>query len=137
MSQDILQDFAAGPSVTLMSADVTDGNSSALTSSVDFGATAPVEFGYELILTTQASATSFAFLEVAWSHDNTDFSDTDNLEVITAVKCTASTDKKKVGKYPVMARYAQFRIRNESGGTIDGTSSNTALVLTDIAIDQA
>ena len=137
MAQDIGYDFATGPTVTLLSSDLSTGNSSAFTSAVDFGNPGPLGFGFELILTTQASATGFCSLEIAWSHDNTDFSDEDNTELVTAVQCTASTDKKKVGAHTVKARYAKFRLVNESGGTIDGTASNTALVLTDIYGNQA
>lgn len=137
MAQDIMYDFSAGPSVTLLSSDLTDGSQSAFTTAVDFGNPAPLGFGFELILTTLTGATSYCHLEIAWSHDNTDFSDTDNLELVTSVLCTASADKKRVGSYPIKARYAKFRLNNQSGGTIDGTASNTALVLTDIAIDQA
>ena len=132
MAQDLGYDFAVGPTVTLLSADLATGSQSALTATVDFGNPGPLMFGWELILTTLASATGYCFLEVAWSHDNTDFSDTDNMETVTGVKCTASTDKKKIGSFPVRARYAKFRLNNQSGGSIDGTASNTALVLTDI-----
>lgn len=137
MAQDIMYDFSAGPSVTLLTSDLTDGSQSALTAAVDFGNPAPIGFGFKLILTTLTGTTSYCHLEIAWSNDNTDFSDTDNLELVTSVLCTASTDKKRVGSYPIKARYAKFRLNNQSGGTIDGTASNTALVLTDIAIDQA
>ncbi len=138
MAQDAGYDFATGPTVTLLTDDLTNGNPSTLTAAVDFGAApTPIMFGWELILTTLASCTNMVYLQIAWSHDNTDFSDTDNLELVTAVKCTASTDKKKVGAYPVLGRYAKFRLDNQSGGTIDGTSSNTALVLTDISVDFA
>ena len=138
MAQDIGYDFAAGPTVTLLASDLTDGNSSALTSAVDFGvAPTPLGFGFELILTTLTSSVGPCSLEIVWSHDNSDFSDTDNTEVVTVVTTTASTDKKKVGNYPIRARYAKFRLANESGGSIDGTSSNTAVILTDIALDVA
>ena len=120
---------------TLVTDEVADDED--LTSAVDFGSPGPIAFGFELILTTLTSATAYCHLEIAWSHDNTDFSDTDNLETVAAVLCTASTDKKRVGAYPVKARYAKFRLRNESGGSIDGTASNTALILTDIFGDVA
>lgn len=137
MAQDAMYDFSAGPTVTLLSADVSDGAASALTGAVDFGTPTPFGFGFELILTTGTGCTDTVSLEIAWSHDNSDFSDTDNLETVTVMKCTASTDKKKCGAYPVKARYAKFRIDNQSGGTIDGTASNSALILTDLAMDQA
>jgi len=136
MAQDLGQDFAAGPSVTLLSADVTTGNSSALTSAIDFGTPTPYGFGYELILTCGASATGTVSLEVVWSHDNSDFSDTDNTQLVDVIQCADSSDVKKVGASAIKARYAKFRITNDSGGTIDGTASNTALVLWDIFGDQ-
>ena len=136
MAQDQGYDFAAGPSVTLLSADVTTGNSSSLTSAVDFGTPTPVGFGYELIITAGAGAIGSVSLEVVWSHDNTDFSDTNNTQYIDSITCTASGDAKKVGATAIKARYAKFRITNNSGGTVDGTASNTALVLTDIFFDQ-
>ena len=136
MAQDINYDFATGPTVTLLSSDLTDGSQSAFTSTVDFGTPTPVGFGYELILTTLASSTGKCALQVAWSHDNSDFSDADNAQNVAFVQCTASTDKKKVGSSAIMARYAKFRLDNQSGGSIDGTASNTALILTDISIDQ-
>lgn len=132
MAQDSGQDFASGPAVTLLSADLTDGNQSAWTLAVDFGNPAPWGFGYELTLTCGTSASDKCGLQVAWSHDNVKFSDGDNAELVAAVDCAASSDVEKVGSYPVRARYAKFRLDNEAGGTIDGTSSNTALVLTDI-----
>ena len=140
MAQDITLDFAAGPSVTLLSADVSDGASSSLTSAVDFGSTAPAEFGYELILTLGAgTATGYVALNVYWSHDNADFTDSGGGELVAVnANLTASGDNKLVGSYPVRGRYAKFNIDNESGGAaVDGTASNTALVLTDIAVNQA
>lgn len=137
MAQDILYDFSAGPSVTLMSADVTTGNASALTAAVDFGNPSPIGFGFELILTCLTGTTGTATLQIAWSHDNTDFSGLINLDDVTVIQCAASSDVKRVGAMAIKARYAKFRVQNDSGGTIDGTASNTALTLTDIAIDQA
>lgn len=137
MAQDIGYDFATGPTVTLISSDVSDGAASALTSSVDFGSPTPIAFGFELILTTLTGATGICSLEIAWSQDDTDFSDTSNLELVVPVDCTASTDVKVCGSYPISARYAKFRLNNDSGGSIDGTASNTALVMWDIFVDQA
>ena len=140
MAQDITLDFAAGPSVTLLSADVSDGNASTLTSAVDFGNPGPVDFGFELILTLGAgTATGYVKLNVYWSHDNTDFTDSGGGETVAINgNLTASADNKLVGSYPVRARYAKFNLNNESGGAaVDGTASNTALVLTDIAVNQA
>jgi hypothetical protein len=134
MAQDIGYDFAAGPTVTLLSSNLTDASSSALTSAVDFGDPTPVAFGYELKLDGQASADGFAFLEAAWSHDNTDFSDTSNVEIVATVDCTASTVAVKVGASEIKGQYAKFRLRNESGGTIN--SASTALVLFDIFLNQ-
>lgn len=136
MAQDILLDFAAGPTAPdILSANLATSNASALTTSVDWGATAPAEFGFEIKLSTAASADAYCYLEVAWSHDDTDFSDTSNLDTVFAVKCTASSTVIAVGSYPVKARYCKFRLDNQSGGTVNDTG--TALVLTDIAINQA
>ena len=137
MAQDVGYDFATGPSVTLLSSDLADASQSAWTGSVDFGAPAPLGFGFEIILTTLTGATGPCALQVAWSHDDSDFSDDDNGEIVDIVQCTASTDKKKVGAHPIKAQYAKFRLDNQSGGSIDGTASNTALVLHDIFADQA
>jgi len=135
MAQDIGLDSAAGPSVTLLGSNVSTGGTSAATPAVDFGDPQPLEIGYEIKLDAQASATGFAFLKVAWSHDNTDFSDSDNLETVASVLCTASTVKVKCGAFALRSRYAKFYLSNESGGTIN--SASTALVLTDIFGNQA
>ncbi len=136
MAQDIGYDFAAGPAITLMSSDLTDTNASTLTAAVDLGSPTPVGVGYELIITGLTSADGFAFLELAWSHDNSDFSDLSNLERVATIDCVASADAKKVGAFEVKARYVKFRIQNETGGSIDGTSSNTAVILTDAFYNQ-
>ena len=137
MAQDVGYDFAAGPTVTLLSADLSDTVTSALTATVDFGDPTPLGFGYELIVTGQGSADEFAFLEVVWSHDNSDFSDENvNFETVTSINCAASADRKKIGSSEIKARYAKFQLNNQTGGTIDGTSSNTALVLFDIFLNQ-
>ncbi len=138
MVQDTGLDFAAGPTApTLLSSDLADGSKSAWTASVNFGAPTPLGFGWELVLTTLTGCVNFCGLEVAWSHDNSTFSDDDNPQQITSVKCTASTDKQKVSSSAVMAQYAKFRLNNNSGGSIDGTSSNTAFVFTDIFYNHA
>lgn len=136
MPQDTGYDFAAGPTVTLLSADLLDGNQSPWTAAVDFGAPTPLGFGYEIILAGLVSADGDCALEVAWSHDNSDFSDNDNGQIIDIVDCTASADAKKVGASVIKARYAKFRLDNQAGGSIDGTASNTALVLWDIFANQ-
>jgi len=136
MAQDVGLDFAAGPTVTLISADVTDTNVSALTSSVDFGSPGPVAFGFHVILTVGASGVDFCYVEVAWSQDDTTFADLENLEIIASVDCQASVDVEAVGVVPLKGRYAKFRLRNESGGTIDGTASNTELKLFDVFYNQ-
>jgi hypothetical protein len=132
MAQDSGLDFSAGPSVTLLSSDLTTGSSSAWTSAVDFGTPTPFGMGYLITLTTLTSATGKAVVEVAWSHDNTAFSDSDNSQIVDIIQCTASTDKTKAGTIALKARYAKFRIVNNSGGTIDGTASNTSLTLYDL-----
>jgi len=137
MAQDLGLDFAAGPTVTLLSSDLTDGSQSAFTATVDFGNPAPIAFGHELILTTLTGTTGPVTLQVAWSHDNSDFSDANNVQNVVTATMAASTDNEAVGSSAVMAQYAKFRLDNQSGGTVDGTSSNTALILTDIFGDQS
>lgn len=137
MAQDTGYDFATGPTVTLLAADLVNGAQSAWTTAVDFGSPAPLGFGFELIVTGLASCIDDAALEIAWSHDNSDFSDDDNGDVVTVINCLASADAKKVGAYAIKARYAKFRLDNQAGGSIDGTSSNTALILSDIFADHA
>lgn len=137
MAQDVGYDFDTGPTVTLISSDVTTGSASALTATVDFGTPTPVAFGYEWILTTLASADGPVSLEVAWSHDNSDFSDTNNVELVDVMTVAASTDNKKCNSAAIKARYGKFRIKNDSGGSVDGTASNSALVLFDVFYDYA
>ena len=137
MAQDIGYNFATGPTVTLLGSNLADGLSSALTSAVDFGAApTPVACGAEIKLDCQASGDDFADIEAFWSHDNTDFSDTSNPDVIYSTNCTASTVVIAVTTFAIKARYAKFRIKNNSGGTIN-TSANTTLFLTDTHYDQA
>ncbi len=134
--QDIGLDLATGgPAVTLLASNLSTGSVSALTSAVDFGTPTPLECGYEIKLDAQVSAGNYAYLQVAWSHDNTDFSDTSNLETVAVIDCTASTVGVKAGTFPVRARYAKFALSNQSGGTIN--SAGTALILTDVFGDQA
>lgn len=135
MAQDTGLDFAAAPAVTLLGSNVADGAASALTTSVDLGTPAPLEVGYEIKLDCQASADDYAFLQVAWSHDDTDFSDTSNVETVASIDCTASTVAVKCGSFATRGRYLKFRLLNESGGAIN--SASTALVLFDIFGDQA
>ena len=140
MAQDLGQDIAtSGPSVTMPSADVTDGNNTGLfpTSGVDFGTPTPLEVACEWIQTTLASADGPASLHVHWSHDNSTFSDIDNGEPVAVMDCTASTDCEKVVSFPCRGRYAKFSIHNESGGSLDFTASNSALTLWDNFGDQA
>ena len=127
-------DFAAGPTLTLIGSNLSTGSAGALSGSVDFGAPTPVGFGFELKLDCQASADAFADVEVVWSHDNTDFSDLSNTELVTSVDCTASTTVQKHGAHEVKGRYAKFRLVNETGGTIN--SAGTALLLFDIFYNQ-
>ena len=136
MAQDIGYNFAAGPTVTLLGSNLSDGASSALTSSVDFGAApTPVAVGAEIKLDAQASADDFADIEVFWSHDNTDFANGANPDVVYSFNCTASTVGIAVTTFPLLARYAKFRITNRSGGTIN--SASTAMILYDVHSDQA
>lgn len=135
MAQDIGLDSAAGPSVTLLGANLATGGLSAATATVDFGAPQPLEIGYTLKLDAQASATGYVFLKIAWSHNNTDFSSSDNTETVASVLCTASTIKTKCGSFALRARYAKFYLQNESGGTIN--SASTSLALVDLFGDQA
>lgn len=138
MAQDIGQDIAtSGPSVTMPTSDVTDGSNTGLFGSVDFGTPTPIEIAYEWIQTTLTSADGPIFLYVHWSHDNSTFSDIDNGELIAVMDSTASTDVEDCGSFPCRARYAQFSIHNESGGSLDFTSSNSAITLWDNFFDQA
>ena len=134
MAQDIGYDFATGPTVTLLGANLADGASSALTATVDFGTPTPVGCGMEIKLDSQASSGDFADIEVFWSHDNTDFSDGPNADVAYSFNCTASTLGIAVTAIPVKARYAKFRITNRSGGQIN--SASTTLFLFDIFYNQ-
>lgn len=139
MAQDGGYDYAAGPSVTLLGSNVSDGAISAATSAVDFGAPTPFGCGFELKLDCQTSATDWASLIVVWSHDNTDFgvysATQQNGDRVAVVDCVASTTVVHVGQFPVKARYAKFYLENESGGTIN--SAGTALVLWDVFADIA
>jgi hypothetical protein len=134
MAQDIGYDFAAGPTVTLLSSNLVDGSSSALTAAVDLGNPTPVGLGMEIKLDAQASADDFADIEVFWSHDNTDFSNGANPDIAYSFNCTASTVGIAITTIPVKARYLKFRITNNSGGTIN--SASTALILTDVFYNQ-
>ncbi len=135
MAQDIGLDLeSGGPSVTLLSSNLTDGSESAQTAAADLGTPTPLGVGYELKLDCQASSDGFAFLKVAWSHDNTDFSNADNSEIIAQVDCTASTVVTKSGSFRARSRYVKFSLLNRSGGTIN--SASTALVLTDEFVNQ-
>lgn len=135
MAQDIRLSFATQTGVTLLGSNLASASQSALTATVDFGDPAPLMFGFELRLDAQTGCVNMAHLEMAWSHDNTDFTDTDNLMLVTSVKCTASAIKKKIGAFPLLARYGKFRLNNQSGGTIN--SASTGLDLWKIAGDFA
>lgn len=143
MAQDIQLDFAtAGPNVVMPTADVTDGNASpvfggAAAVGLDLGAITPFEVAFEWIQTTLASCVDFCHLGAMWSHDNSDFGDSDNYEIVATIQCTASTDKKACGTFEVKGRYLKFIIINESGGSLDFTSSNSDITLWDVAGDQA
>lgn len=137
MAQDIGLDLATGgPTVTMPTVDVTDGNTSTLIGSLDFGTPTPLEIGFEWIQTTLASAVDFAYLQVLWSHDDSTFSDVNNFETVGVMQSTASTDVPLVGTFPCRARFAKFQIENQTGGTLDFTASNSAIVLTDLFGDQ-
>jgi hypothetical protein len=135
MAQDLGIDQAAGPSVTILGADVTDGNAGGQTAIVDFGDPAPIEFGYELILTMAAgTVTGYVALRVYWAHDGTNAGAVGTGEVVATNTALASGGDSQInGAYPVKARYAKFDLLNNSGGaTLDGTASNTALTLYDL-----
>lgn len=138
MPQDIGLDIeTGGPSVTVPTSDLTDGSTSALFGTVDFGTPTPLEIAFEWIQSALASATGPAFLQIMWSHDDSDFSDVNNYETVAVITCTASGDAKLSGSFPTRARYAKFQIENQSGGTLDFTASNSALALWDLFGDQA
>lgn len=138
MAQDIGLDTATeGPAVTMPTSDVTTTNVSTLSAILDFGSPTPIEIGYDWIQTTLTSCIDFAYLRFFWSHDGTNTSDIDNPDVIATLQCTASADKRLVGTFSTRARYAKFDILNQSGGTLDFTSSNSDLTLYDVFGNQA
>lgn len=138
MAQDLGQDIAtSGPSVTMPTSDVTDGSNTGLFGTVDFGTPTPLEAAFLWIQTTLTSADGPAFLHVHWSHDNSTFSDINNGEPVAVMYCAASTDVELGGSFPCRARYAKFSIHNESGGSLDFTTSNSAISLWDNFGDQA
>lgn len=134
MAQDVGMDWAtSGPSVTLLGSNLSDATLSSATSAVDFGTPTPLAAGFELKLDCQASSDAIAKLIIVWSHDNTDFgvwgSGQLNGDIVAVVDCVASTVVVHVGEFPIKSRYAKFYLQNDSGGTIN--SSSTALVLWD------
>lgn len=139
MAQDLGFDVTAGPTVTLTSEDTADGSATTLSGSVNLGNPFPPEIGYEWILTMlSGTVTGYVELRAYWSQDGTDFSDQGSGETVAVNNnLTAAADNKKCGSFPARGQYVKFDFLNESGGAqIDGTSSNTALVLTDLFGDQ-
>ena len=124
-----LDNNTAGPTVTLLSSNLNTSLTSAATSSVDFGSPSPLEIGYEVKLDCQALADDQAYLEIMWSHDNSDFSDPLNAEIVVGIECTPSVIVPKSGSFSLKSRYAKFQLRNRSAGTIN--SASTALLLFD------
>lgn len=140
MAQDITQDFAAGPSVTgLFGSNITAGNSQQ-SSAIDFGTPAPFAQNVELVLATGTGTPDLnkqAVISIAWSNDNTDFSDSTNETTIDTVAIDgASSTFKKIFRFLVVARYAKIRILNDQTSGPDITTSST-IALTDVAVDQA
>jgi hypothetical protein len=140
MAQDLGVDQTAGPSVTIPTGDVTDTNATSQTAIVNFGNPFPPEMGYELTLTMAAGVvTGYVALRVYWAHDGTNAADVGSGEVVGIDDgLTSGGDSQTNGSFKVKAQYAKFDLLNESGGaTLDGTASNTALVLYDLFGDQA
>ncbi len=142
MAQDLGLDHAAGPSgpSLLDAGDIVDGDVGDWSATVDWSAVSPIEFGWILILTTLTGCVDWAYLQVRWNSEDTNWGDYDAAENqynIGSIQCAASDDIKHSGSHRIRMRYAQYRIANESGGSIDVTSSNTAIAFTDIFGDQA
>ncbi len=136
MAQDIRIDFSGALTApALLNANLADGAQSPLTASIDFGEQAPGEVNFRLELDCQSGSVNQASLQVSWSDNNTDFSDTENLDTIYSAKCQASTVVRVVNYFVVKSRYAKFRLDNDSGGAIN--SANTVFAFVPIAIDQA
>ncbi len=138
MTQDIRLDFADVKAVYLqVGSDPSTGGAIDFSASVDLGDPAPVGLVLELIVTGLTSADGLAFLEFAWSADDSDFSDNSNLDTVMSIDCVASGDAKKVTSIEVKAQFFKARLQNETGGTIDVTTSNTNLKIYPISYDQA
>ena len=132
MAQDVGMDRAtAADTVTGAFIDTdnpADGAQSGPTSAIDFGAVQPLTAAFELKLDCQASCTDYAMLIAVWSHDNTDYPTYDhdnemNGDIVAIVHCKASTVVIFNGEFDVKARYCKFYLHNESGGTINNSSS--------------
>lgn len=143
MAQDLGQDIAtSGPAVVVPTADITDGNASALFGGaaaigLDLADPTPLEVAFEWIQTTLAGAVGPAFLYAHWSHNNTIFSDIDNGDLVGVMDCSAAQDVELVGSFIAKGRFFKFSIVNESGGTLDFTASNSAILLWDNFGNQA
>ena len=145
MAQDLGQDIHTAPtdSVVMPTSDVTDGNNTGLfgkaaAAGLDLGSgSLPLRMAYNWQQTTLTSATAVAFLYVHWSLEDTDYADLENGELIGVMKVTASADIELIGDFPVKARYFKLSIWNEAGGSLDFTSSNSAISLIESYGDQA
>lgn len=140
MAQDIGLDYAAGPSVGgLFAANITAGNGDESTA-VDLGTPAPLAIGVEAKIVTGAGTpdgNQSAVITARWSHDNTDFSDATNEEVIAVINIgTASTTFIKSFSTPVQGRYIKLNVLNDQSAGPDITTSSV-ITLTDIFLDQA
>ncbi len=120
----------SGPTVTLLSSNISNGVTSPATDPVDFGTPTPLEIGFTVQLNCAVSANDTATLKIMWSHDNETYCDNLNAEDIVTVECSQLLTAKKTGSFPVKARYAKFQLLNESGGII--ASPFTSLKLWDI-----
>lgn len=137
MAQDYGYDSAtSGTSISaFLGSNTSDGSTAGPSTTADFGNPTALKCAYECILNARAGASAYAYLKVAWSHDNTDFSDASNLETIGVIDCTSLTSSVGVGVFMVRARYAKFYLENQSGGTINNAGSTLALwdVFSDLA----
>lgn len=126
----VSRSLTAGTTLTpgsgLPSSDLTTG-STADSNTQDLGAgVLPLWIEAEVTLTMGASASNFVFMGVTWSSDNFTF-DPDVADVVKAFQTTASSDNSFRMRFPVRNRYFQFRFDNQSGGSIDFTTSNTQI----------
>ena len=139
MAQERGQDIHSAISDTILipGSDVTDGNNTGLfgtdaspVAGIDLGSgILPERLAFKWIQTTLGGALASGFLFVHWSPNDSDYSDIDNGAPIAIMDCEASADVEKCGEFKVLMRYFKLSIFNESGGTFDFTSANSAIAM--------